>query len=248
MIVHLYTLCYNEIDSLPFVVDYWKRFVDHAYVYDNGSNDGSIEFLKKFDWITVRHFETDGMNDTVHMNIKNECWKESRCIADFVCVCDLDECPYSKDLKAELQSQKEKGYTILRTGWYDYISSEVPVYTEGKLLHEISPMATSGGCKVILFDPNNIDEINFGPGSHYCNPTGNVKYGWTSKINVLHITHRFSLDYMLDRFKKMNDRMSVENIRHGYSGHYKRPVEIHTQGYNHALETAINFNDIVNNQ
>ena len=29
--VDLYTLCWNEIDLLPFVIDYWKRFVRQAY-------------------------------------------------------------------------------------------------------------------------------------------------------------------------------------------------------------------------
>ena len=27
----------------PFVLDYWKQFVTHAYVFDNGSTDCSLE-------------------------------------------------------------------------------------------------------------------------------------------------------------------------------------------------------------
>lgn len=47
MIVEWFTFCYNEIQILPFVVDYWKHMNAHVTVYDNESNDGSYEFLKK---------------------------------------------------------------------------------------------------------------------------------------------------------------------------------------------------------
>ena len=41
MKVDLYTLCWNEIKIIPFVIDYWKNIKEqidefHVYVYDNG--------------------------------------------------------------------------------------------------------------------------------------------------------------------------------------------------------------------
>lgn len=36
----VYTLCWNEIDILPFVIDYWKAMgISKAVVYDNESDD-----------------------------------------------------------------------------------------------------------------------------------------------------------------------------------------------------------------
>ena len=32
---------------LPFAVDYWRRYADHVTVFDNGSTDGSIEFMQQ---------------------------------------------------------------------------------------------------------------------------------------------------------------------------------------------------------
>lgn len=106
MTVHLYSVCYNEIDILPFVIEYWKKFVSHAYIFDNGSTDGSVEFLNRFDWITVEHFDSDGMDDDILKDIKNNCWKKSRGIADFVVVCDIDEILYSNRIIDELEYMK----------------------------------------------------------------------------------------------------------------------------------------------
>lgn len=53
MKVDLYTLCWNEIKIIPFVIDYWKNIKEqvdefHVYIYDNGSDDGSVEELRKY--------------------------------------------------------------------------------------------------------------------------------------------------------------------------------------------------------
>ena len=110
--IHAYVVCWNEMDNIPFVVDYWKRFAERVIVYDNGSDDGSVEYLSQYPWIEVRQFETNGFDDTANMNIKNSCWKESIGIADFVVVSDLDECLYSPVLESELEYMKANDITI----------------------------------------------------------------------------------------------------------------------------------------
>lgn len=104
--LYAYVVCWNEIDIAPFVVDYWKQYAEKVIVYDNGSTDGTIEYLKNYQWIEIRHFETTGLDDTANMNIKNNCWKESKNIADFVVVSDFDECLYSPILEQELDYMK----------------------------------------------------------------------------------------------------------------------------------------------
>jgi glycosyltransferase involved in cell wall biosynthesis len=100
------------MDNIPFVVDYWKGFAERVIVYDNGSDDGSVEYLSQYPWIEVRQFKTNGFDDTANMNIKNSCWKESIGIADFVVVSDLDECLYSPVLESELDYMKANDITI----------------------------------------------------------------------------------------------------------------------------------------
>ena len=65
------TLCYNEIDILPFVSKYWEKTgVDKVVVFDNGSTDGSIEELSKHQFIDVRHFVSEGQNEFIQKTIK----------------------------------------------------------------------------------------------------------------------------------------------------------------------------------
>ena len=114
MSIHLYTLCWNEMDILPFVIDYWKLLpITKAVVYDNGSTDGSIEYLKQFNWIEVRHFDTEGQNDVVQRQIKSEAWKESRGKCDYVIVCDMDEMIYCPNIEDELWYMKTNGYNVM---------------------------------------------------------------------------------------------------------------------------------------
>ena len=110
MKVEVFTLCWNEIDVLPWVVDYWQKYATHVTVFDNGSTDGSTWYLSKFDWITVKEFLTEGMNDAVQADIKNKCWKGSD--ADFVVVCDMDEMLLAPDILKSLENMKASGATI----------------------------------------------------------------------------------------------------------------------------------------
>lgn len=97
-----YVLCYNEMLLMPYIIDYWKRYVDKVIVYDNESTDGSKEFLKQFDWIEVRTYVSNNeLNDAIYLDIKNNVWKEAKQNnVDFVIVSDFDEVLYtSKNIK-----------------------------------------------------------------------------------------------------------------------------------------------------
>ena len=96
-----YTLMYNESEIIPYVVDYWIHLHSQldefkVVVYDNNSTDNSVELLSKYPWIEIRHFQSDGHNDVIHQQLKQDCWKESKGRADWCCVCDFDEILWSK--------------------------------------------------------------------------------------------------------------------------------------------------------
>ena len=246
MILHLYTMCYNEMDILPFVVDYWKELgVSKAIVFDNGSTDGSVEFMQKYDWIDVRYYYSMGCNDVILRRFKNECWKESRGKADFVIVCDIDECLISPFGMDTFDKMKDGGYTICKPKWYEFISEEIPIYTEGKFLHEISEKAfLNESGKTVLFNPNEIKEINYGFGAHQCEPIGNVSY-YNNGLYLLHISKRLSLEYMIKKYKEAKDRYSFVNRINSYGFHYSASREKLTSDYENGLKESINFNKLI---
>ena len=249
--VDLYTVCWNEIDLLPFTIDYWKRFVNHAYVFDNGSNDGTIEYLKQFKWITVIPFETDGINDEVMLSIKNEMWKYSKGSADYVVVCDIDECLYAKDLEAELVYMNHAKQSVCHPRWYNMIGTELYEHQEGKYLHEIMRNSYEGNIydKALLFNPNYITDINYEPGCHVCKPSPqdyDVYNG--NRIFCFHYSRAFGVDYAIRKTHINGKRLSETNRIKGYGIHYTYSDERVRESYERNLQTSFDVNPIIDEE
>jgi hypothetical protein len=227
---------------LPFVEDYWKRFARHVYVYDNGSDDGTIEFLSGFDWITVEHYETGGqLDDLAYLRIKNNEWKGSD--ADWVVVCDVDECVYSEDLFTELQKVTDEGCTLIKPNWVEAVSTKVPEYTEGKLLHEIVDGGIlNEGSKTLMFRPKDISEIRYEAGCHECRPIGKVKQ--CRALNIVHCKN-LGVDYVMDRFKSYCDRMCENNKKYGYGFHYFTKREEYEKSHADMMDRVKPFKDLL---
>ena len=257
MTIHLYTLCYNEMSILPWVIDYWKQIpVTKAIVYDNESTDGSVDYLKQFDWIEVRHFETDGMNDSVQKDIKNKAWKESKGVADFVIVCDLDEVIYSKNLGSIIKKMKDEDYNVLGMPWYMLCATEHPQHEEGKLLHEVAPdhwcnqRINHDGKhehlgKFMLFDPNRVDDMGYSVGCHISHPSPSLRLleDTSGQVVSLHINKGFSEDYFVNWRKKAYDRLSTENKSHGFCYEYGWSEEQQRKWYRDNASNSFSIND-----
>ena len=184
IIVHLYTLCRNEIERLPFAIKYWEKCASHVYVYlMSSTDDGSREYLQQFpDFITIEEInDEDGFNDKRNQILKNSIWKKSRNKADFVIVTDFDEFIYNPSLLIELQYMKENEYTIIKPRGYQLITKNNKIIEKQNLktlLHEQIKyyFEDNNYAKCCIFDPNQIKEIRYSPGAHQCQPIGNVKY------------------------------------------------------------------------
>lgn len=108
---------------LKWVVDYWKLIARHVYVFDNGSTDGSKEFLSDFDFVTVIDISgltKNKLDDGLHIWLKNNMFKLLD--SDFSIMCDMDECFYFNDIENTLTDLRKKTvikdcgrYTVI---WY----------------------------------------------------------------------------------------------------------------------------------
>ena len=244
MRIEVFTFCWNEMTVLPFAVDYWRRYADHVTVFDNGSTDGSIEFMQQHsDLITIEHWETNNqINDKMLLDAKNNMWKRARGSADLVVVADMDEMLIP--VGNELQRMLDEGYTVCTPRWFAMMSDEVPTHEEGKLLHELRPYAIQSPGKVIVFDPNKIDNVNYDPGAHQCRPEGFVQW-FDGGIYCLHTDHNFSLEHKIERYRQMNARQSAINRQKGWGIHYGFSAEHLTKWWGEAWQQTTDFGSII---
>ena len=56
-----FTCVYNEEEYVPFVMPYVEALgYDKFIVFDNGSTDRTVELLKEYPFVEIRHYETNG--------------------------------------------------------------------------------------------------------------------------------------------------------------------------------------------
>ena len=217
MIIHVYTLCYNEEIILPFFLRHYD-FADRIFVYDNYSTDKSIEICNANPKVEVRQYDSGGeIRDDLYLKIKNNAWKQSRGIADYVIVVDIDEFLYSDNILQKLSTISK---TIIEPNGYEMVSDEIPSGIE-QIYNYIPNGATSPGHnKCVIFNPDAIQEINYRPGCHSCKPIGNIiLHPPDGTFKLLHYKH-LSVEYVIDRYRKFNERLSEFNIRNGYGIQY----------------------------
>lgn len=248
MNIDIFTLCYNEIRIIPYVIDYWKRIARHVYVYDNGSTDGSIEYLRRYDFITVIPYYSDGeLNDLRYLDIKNNVWKMSD--ADFVIVCDMDECVYHENLIDVLTYMKRHNQTISETCFINTISEIEQEHVDGKLYHEYDGTRLNINKihdKCLIFDPHMITDIYYHPGCHVCQPQGHVSlYDRQERdpIKTIHIKD-LSLSYKLDKIHTYQRRMSDVNKMNRFAYHYFNTDEQHTRDFMDALNSSKKYDEL----
>lgn len=255
MKIYLYTVCYNEIDILPWVIDYWKRIpITKAVVYDNGSKDGTLEYLSQFEWIEIRHFQTDGHNDSMHAFIKNTAWKDAKGEADYVVVCDMDEVLWG-DIESELKKMKEGGYNVLGNPWYALCGDEYPKYEEGKYLHQLvkrgykqyinhMPQFEHLG-KFMVIDPNITESTNWSVGNHILfDIKPFLKLYVTDKIITFHFNKGFGEDYFVRKRKSMYERLSSFNKSHGMGVEYGYPIAMIREEYRRYQAESVDISNL----
>lgn len=242
MHVEVITYCWNEMAILPFALDYWKRYASHVTVFDNGSDDGSVEFLQDYrPWVRVEPFGHSLDNEAMRHS-KCNAWKDYRGLADLVVVCDMDEMLISGE--GALEEMLKSGATICAPITYNLVGEKTPKYN-GIPLHMMSTRAYfDPNPKALVFQPDKIKEINYTPGAHECHPTGEVKW-YGGGIYNLHANNALSLDYRIQRYKAMNERRSQGDCVHGYASHYAMSEDQIRREWEQAMERTIDITNIL---
>lgn len=251
------TLCKNEQDIIPFCIDYWKRIADKVIVYDNHSTDNSVELLSKEDFIEVRTFDSEGQNEFIQKEVKENAYQEFKNDYDIVVITDMDEVFYFDfdDFNAVASEMIAGGYNVLATPIYSLCETFKPQYEEGKYLHQLcnkfykQRMNHINGyenySKLSIFNTKITNEVRMSVGQHIVRTLPEMKILFSDRGFNLHLDKGFGIDYKYNIRKKMNDNLSKENRRNHFCYEYADSYEKLKRDYLENQRNSFNLNEKV---
>lgn len=247
------TLCKDEMDILPFVSRYWEKIGCNVLVFDNGSVDGSLEYLSSLPYVEVRHFETTGQNDIIQKAIKEKAYLELRDKYDIIIISDMDEIFYFNDLDNVFDEFIAGGYNCMVTPIYSLCEDFKPEVDEGKLLHQqcskfykqrMNHMkGFDNVSKISIFNCKITDNISMSVGQHYVSTIPSMRIMLAKNGFCLHIDKGFGIQYKYDIRKKMNDNLSEDNKKYGMCVEYGDSYEKLKREYENNQKKSFNINE-----
>lgn len=138
--------------------------------------------MRPFPWSTPDSFVLSAKA------LQDECWKESRGRADWVIVTAVDEHLHHPrlGLRAYLASCKRRSVTAIPALGYQMMTAEFP--SPGEHLASARTLGAPYALmsKLRVFDPEAVDETDFGIGGHGAFPRGRLRLPWRDELLLLH--------------------------------------------------------------
>jgi hypothetical protein len=222
MIVHLYTRCWNDAPMLPFMFRHYDSVVQRYVVFDDGSTDESLKILAAHPKVDLRRmpdYSDPSSRIASGLALLENCWQESRGLADWVIVGDIDEHLYHRDLSGYLTGCKAEGVTIIPALGYQMISGEFP---GGTAL--LCRTVTTGSVdphfnKLNLFSPDGVVATNFEPGRHAAALEGRIVAPRVDELSLLHYKY-LGFERTYARHQQYQTRQRPGDIARKWGLHY----------------------------
>jgi hypothetical protein len=231
MKIEAFLLCWNEIELMPLVVKHYQSFCTNVTIMDNHSTDGSDKLAESLGCEVIK-FGTKFFDDAENMQCKNNCWKNSD--ADWVIVADFDEVLFHPYKEMRFAIKYYATASIIKTIGWQVMSDEWPAHN---LTDITNGFEFSNYAKNIVFNPQRITDISYGPGAHECNPKGEVIWS-TESLYVLHYKHIGGVQRTIDRYREYQKRMSKNNRKFGWGSHYQRTPASIRQEWNERMNKS----------
>jgi hypothetical protein len=178
-------MAFDEAYMVPYFIRHYRQ-LGHVTIYDDHSDDGTAKIARSLG-ATVLPVESQNKDvESRLVQIKNHAWKPVREQYDWVIVVDMDEFLYHEDLAHVLQRSRELRATVLLPCGYQMVSAGPP-REPGPITAEITRgVPSTWYSKPCCFDPKQIREINYRPGAHIADPTGDVRMLPYPGLKLLH--------------------------------------------------------------
>lgn len=226
--ITIYGICYNEKLMLPFFIKHYRVMFPNCriVIYDNQSTDASIQIATDNNCEVITYNTNNKLSDEMYLKIKNNCWKTA--LTDWVLISDIDE---HLQIDQEMLANEElNGSTVISFHGYNMVNHENDLNIAGI---NKGFRATSYD-KRYLFNKREIREINYAPGCHKAFPEGVVKL---SSINYICRHYKYvNVEYMIKRHAMFAARLSPENLRAGWGGHYQNTEEEIRKEFQEAMD------------
>jgi glycosyltransferase involved in cell wall biosynthesis len=216
MEINVFLVCFNEAPLLPHTIKHYKQYLPSCKItiYDNESSDNSVQIAKDLG-CTVVSWNSENINDEeLLLSLKNNSWKN--CEKGWIIMADMDEfvCVTEDDLQREINS----GVTILNIEGYDMVGDSETLDLSDIDLQEIKRYINNQfESKKLCFLREAITDMNYGPGSHSCDPKGTIVY--SSKVYINKHMSCLGLSFLKNKLTERYKR-SAKNREKGWSTHY----------------------------
>jgi hypothetical protein len=248
MRIELYAACWNEERIIPFFLRHYEPIVDRIVIYDDGSSDRSCELLSASPKVELRQLQKGASYILMQLQELNRCWKESRGRADWVITCDIDEHIYHHhDLREYLRKCQAEGATIIHPLGIEMVSADFPSL-DAVLSEKVRCGVRSVSLdKKAIFNPNEIDEINYCSGRHLAKPVGRSVFPREREVKLLHYK-ALGFDYLLDRTQQLRARKTSFDLERGWGVHDLRSADEIRLGFEQTLHGAQDISLIGNGE
>jgi Glycosyl transferase family 2 len=239
MIIHIYSLCWNEEKILPYYFRHYDAIADRFFIFDDASTDASLDILAKHPKVEIDRFykQPESFVASAHV-FNNNIWKKSRNKADWVILCNMDEHLYHPDLLNYLKQCLDAGITAIPAEGFQMISDSFPDSDE-RLCDLIAfGMRYKKMNKLCIFNPDAIDEVNYKHGRHYANPIGRVVYPQKRDLKLLHYKY-LGLDYLITRWAELSTGLRRIDLEKGWGSRYLSEREKIEQSFQDVWTSSI---------
>jgi Glycosyl transferase family 2 len=244
MKIHLYTIAWNDIAILPFYLAYYGDWVDRIIVYDDGSDDGSLDLFRAHPKVDLRAFPAKRDSFVLTANeLWDRAWSASRNIADWVVIANIDEFFWHRDgMRTYLSNCTENRITVVKPLGYEMVGDAFPPVGADLLRSLPLGVPMWGLDKQQIFNPSAISDMDFGVGRHVSSPVGRVKVSDPPEAKLLHYKYIDMTGYHNPRQDALKARLLKGDRDRGYGSHYNATAQERMRSFhwlkNHAARVV----------